>query len=120
MREGGRGRRHRRRHVAPACGLVRRSRGGGRRRAERGLPGRRRARQGVTGRASRATGGGPVPGVSPLVAIDVGLSGRPLALLLKLENRSPAGSIKVRTARSLVDALDSQGRLPAGATLSES
>jgi 2,3-diaminopropionate biosynthesis protein SbnA len=58
--------------------------------------------------------------VSPLVAIDVGVRGRPRALLLKLENRSPSGSIKGRTARSLVDALEVQGRLSAGATLVES
>jgi 2,3-diaminopropionate biosynthesis protein SbnA len=58
--------------------------------------------------------------VSPLVAVDIGARGRPRTVLLKLENRSPAGSIKGRTARSLVDALEAEGRLRAGSTLVES
>jgi N-(2-amino-2-carboxyethyl)-L-glutamate synthase len=58
--------------------------------------------------------------LSPLVAIDILVHGRPRPVLLKLEGRSPGGSIKGRTARSLVDALDAAGHLRAGCTLVES
>jgi 2,3-diaminopropionate biosynthesis protein SbnA len=54
------------------------------------------------------------------VAVDILVRGRPRPMLLKLEGRSPTGSIKGRTARSLVDALDTAGRLRAGCTLVES
>jgi cysteine synthase len=58
--------------------------------------------------------------VSPLVAVDIGVRGRPRLVLLKLEGRSTTGSIKGRTARSLVDTLEAEGRLRPGFTLVES
>lgn len=58
--------------------------------------------------------------VTPLCPVSVTAAGRPRRILLKLEGRSPAGSIKGRTARSLVEALEAEGRLRPGATLIES
>ncbi len=58
--------------------------------------------------------------LTPLCPVTVLVRDRPRAILLKLEGLSPAGSIKGRTARFLVDALAVEGRLGPGTTLIES
>ena len=67
----------------------------------------------------------PVPfssdiGRTPLVALDISVLGRERRVLLKLEGRNPGGSIKARTAYSLVRSVEVTGRLRPGGTIVES
>src|SRR5438105_1786656 len=57
---------------------------------------------------------------TPLVAVRHVVDGRARQVLLKLEGASRAGSVKERTARGLIGALEARGRLREGATLVES
>jgi cysteine synthase A len=60
------------------------------------------------------------PASTPLRAVDVEVEGVRRRVLLKLEGTVPGRSIKDRTARALVDALEASGRLRPGACLVES
>jgi len=60
-------------------------------------------------------------GQTPVLPVNVVTSsGRTLALHLKLEHQNPTGSVKDRTALSLIEDLDRRGQLTAGATIVES
>ena len=54
---------------------------------------------------------------TPVVLVDVGVSG--VEVYAKLESRGPTGSIKDRTARSMVDAAERDGHLAPGGVIIE-
>ena len=54
---------------------------------------------------------------TPLISIHVGVSA--VSVFAKLESRGPTGSIKDRTARSMIDAAESDGRLLPGDVIVE-
>lgn len=58
--------------------------------------------------------------LTPILELRAVVDGRPRRLRLKLEGANPCGSLKHRTARSLVRALRRQGALRPGATIVES
>lgn len=76
----------------------------------------RLAEQGTNG-ASAVLG---FPYGTPMVELRVPVEGRERRLRLKLEAANPTGSSKHRTARSLLDALEREGALTPGATITES
>lgn len=59
-------------------------------------------------------------GCTPMVSIRLHIHGRARTVHLKLEGSNPSGSIKMRTALGLVQALESQPGLPVGSHLVES
>lgn len=60
------------------------------------------------------------PGHTPIVPIALTIHGRTRTVHLKLEGANPCGSLKDRTAASLVDDLEQRGVLGNGSTLIES
>jgi N-(2-amino-2-carboxyethyl)-L-glutamate synthase len=59
-------------------------------------------------------------GGTPLIPVALGISGRSRVVHLKLEGANPCGSLKDRTALSLVDDLEGRGVLERGSVLVES
>ncbi|RDI73919.1 Cysteine synthase [Gaiella occulta] len=60
------------------------------------------------------------PGKTPVVPVELTVRGRGRTVYLKLEGANPYGSLKDRTAASLVDGLERRGALEPGSVLVES
>lgn len=66
------------------------------------------------------SGGSSLPRYTPLVQTTLGARGRAHLVHLKLEGANPCGSVKDRTALSLVDELELRGALEPGSIIVES
>jgi cysteine synthase A len=71
------------------------------------------------GRAGAARGAIPI-GDTPMPAVDLVIGGVARGVHLKLEGYNPGGSIKDRTALSLIESLERRGALRPGATVIDS